>query len=168
VTAAVSIVGHSGSGKTALIARLVPILSARGFRVGTVKHAPHLERIDAAGSDSASHFAAGSSLVLLRGHLSSALFWRHGLQSLSEEIDRHFADLDLVLVEGAKSESFPRIEVFRRGGDPTRQPLAGEIDIDAVVTDERVALPDGLPVFRSSQLERIADEIETLAFSSSA
>jgi molybdopterin-guanine dinucleotide biosynthesis protein B len=165
VVPTVSIIGHSRSGKTTLVARLLPILAARGFHVGTVKHAPHLDRVDAPASDSAVHFGAGSHRALLRGEHSSALFWRHGPAALADEIDRLFSDCDLVLVEGDKGGPFPKIEVFRRAGELARQPLAGEIDVDAVVTDERVPLPDDLPVFRTHELERIADEVEALAFS---
>jgi molybdopterin-guanine dinucleotide biosynthesis protein B len=164
VVPTVSIVGHSGSGKTTLIAQLVPALVARGLLVGTVKHAPHLDRLDAPGSDTAMHFESGSTRVLLRGEGGSALFWRHGLSPLEQDIGRLFADCDLVLVEGGKRESFPKLEVFRRAGDPTREPLAGEIDVAAVVTDERVALPDDLPVLRTTEMERIADIVEALAF----
>jgi Ni2+-binding GTPase involved in maturation of urease and hydrogenase len=37
----VSIVGRSKSGKTTLIEKLIPLLKARGYRVGTVKHHAH-------------------------------------------------------------------------------------------------------------------------------
>jgi len=160
----VSIIGHSNSGKTTLISQLLPALVARGLHVGTVKHSPHLDRLDARGSDTAAHFDAGSQRVLLRGETGSALFWRHGLADLSADIDRLFADCDLVIVEGAKHGPFPKIEVFRRVGDMTREPLAGEIDVSAVVTAERVALPDGLPLFKPTEIERIADAVEVLTF----
>lgn len=160
----VVIVGHHDSGKTSLIADLLPVLVARGMRVGTVKHAPHLANLDAPRSDSARHFEAGAYRVLLRGASTSALFWVHDNAPLSAEIDRLFADCDLVLIEGGKASSYPGIEVFRRGQELTREPLAGEIDVAGVITDERVALPDGLPVFPSRDLERIADFVEQLAF----
>ncbi|MBI4412783.1 MAG: molybdopterin-guanine dinucleotide biosynthesis protein MobB, partial [candidate division NC10 bacterium] len=34
----IAIVGRTGAGKTALLERLIPALTARGYRVGTVKH----------------------------------------------------------------------------------------------------------------------------------
>ena len=159
----VSIIGHHDSGKTRLIAQLIPILVARGLLVGTVKHAPHLEKIDAPGSDSALHFKSGATRVLLRTQGTSALFWSHH-EELATEIDPLFASCDLVLVEGYKRGPYPKIEVFRRGTEIARQPLAGEIDVAGVVTEDRVALPDGVEVFSPYEGERIADFIETVAF----
>jgi len=57
-------------------------------------------------------------------------------------IERLFAGYDLVLVEGYKHGPFPKIEVYRRL-DTRADPLAGEVDVIAVVTKEKVALPDG-------------------------
>ena len=160
----VVIVGHHDSGKTSVIANLLPVLVARGLHVGTVKNAPHLANLDAPRSDSARHFEAGASRVLLRGANTSALFWTHDDAPLSAEIDRLFTGCDLVLVEGGKASAYPRVEVFHRGQELTREPLAGEIDVAGVITDERVTLPDGLPVFPPRALERIADFVEQLAF----
>lgn len=160
----VSIIGRHDSGKTRLIVRLIPALTARGLHVGTVKHAPHLEELDATGSDSAAHFDAGARRVLLRGARTSGLFWSHDPEPLSLEIDRLFTGCDLVLVEGGKSDPYPKIEVFRKGTDLAEGPLAGEIDVLAVVTDDRVALPDDVEILPTRDLERIADLIEAAAF----
>jgi len=161
---AVSIIGRHNSGKTALIARLIPALVARGFRVGTAKHAPHLESLDKPGSDSAAHFRAGAHRVLLLGAHTSALFWKHDPADLPAAIDQTLGDCDLVLIEGGKAEAYPKIEVFRRAADLTEDPLAGEIDVAAVVTDDRIPLPDGVERIATRDLERIADLIETIAF----
>jgi len=163
---AVSIIGHHDSGKTGLISSVLPVLVARGLHVGTVKHAPHLDRTDTRNSDSARHLEAGATRVLLRGRRSSALFWKHDEAPLDLEVTRLLSDCDLVLVEGGKRSPFPKIEAFRRGSDLTREPLAGEIDVAAVVTDERVALPDGIEVYSFRDVEAIADLVERLAFES--
>ena len=41
-------------------------------------------------------------------------------------------------------------------------PTAGEIDVLAVVTDEHVALPDGVRRFGLREIERLTDFVETL------
>lgn len=160
----VAFVGHHDSGKTRLITSLLPLLRVRGLRVGTVKLSPQLDSVDQPNTDSARLFAAGAHRVLLRGERDSALFWSHVGGDLREELDRLFHDCDLVIVEGGKKTSFPKIEVFRSSPDLRREPLAGTLEVEGVVTDDRVALSDGVALFSSRELEEVADYVEQLAF----
>ncbi|CAN0549460.1 unnamed protein product, partial [Laminaria digitata] len=61
----IGITGWSGSGKTALIVRLIPELASRGYRVATVKHAHHAFDIDTPGKDSYQHREAGAVEVVV-------------------------------------------------------------------------------------------------------
>ena len=161
--AAVSIIGHHNSGKTRLIAQLIPILVDRGYRVGTAKHAPHLEEIDPSDSDSAVHRSAGAERVLLLGETTAALVWElDDTEGLEEMLERLFSDCDIVLVEGAKHGPLPKIEVYRhhRGRGIVHEPLAGEIDVECVVTDDAPALPDGVRVLSPRSPFEIAEFIE--------
>ena len=54
-------VGHSGAGKTSFVERLVGELDRRGLRVATIKHTHHKFDIDAPGSDTQRHRAAGAA-----------------------------------------------------------------------------------------------------------
>jgi len=160
---AISFIGHHDSGKTRLLARLVPVLVERGYRIGSIKHAPHLEDADVSGSDSSMHRAAGIERVLLVAETSSGLFWTNDTAvPLDATVERHFADLDLVLIEGYKMGPFPKIEIYRRSPNLAREPLAGEIDVEAVISDDPIALPDGVALFSPSRLLDIADFVETL------
>ncbi|MEK7811412.1 MAG: molybdopterin-guanine dinucleotide biosynthesis protein MobB [Pseudomonadota bacterium] len=42
----ISIVSHSGSGKTTMIEKLARELTLRGLRVATIKHAHHTAQLD--------------------------------------------------------------------------------------------------------------------------
>src|SRR5271163_5013868 len=57
--------GWSGAGKTTLITRLIPLLTARGISVSTIKHAHHDFDIDTPGKDSYEHRRAGATEVLV-------------------------------------------------------------------------------------------------------
>ena len=159
---AVSFIGHHDSGKTRLLVRLIPFLTDRGFRVGAIKHAPHLTAAVDPGRDSGALVAAGAEPVLLLGESDAVLTWRRSSEEgIEESIDRLFPECDLVLVEGMKRGPLPKIEVFRRGREIAREPLAGEIEVVAVVTDDRIAAPDGTVVLSPGDLPAIADLLES-------
>ncbi len=152
---AVAFIGHSGAGKTSLICRLIPVLLARGYRVGTAKHVGPEVEPDTPGKDTFLHREAGAVRVLLYSDLRGALFWEHEGTPVEEYLTRYLADLDLVLLEGFKHGNFPKIEVYRSG-----EPLAGRIPVVAVVTDRPARIPDGIPIIPPDP-ELVADFIET-------
>ena len=61
----VSVVGYSGSGKTTFIVKLVPELTRRGIRVGTIKHDVHGFEMDREGKDSYRHKKAGARISVI-------------------------------------------------------------------------------------------------------
>ncbi len=152
---AVAFIGHSGAGKTALICRLIPVLLARGYRVGTVKHVGPEVEPDTPGKDTFLHREAGAERVLLYSQRLGALFWEHLGNPVEEYISRYMGDLDLAILEGFKDSAFPKIEVYRGG-----EPLAGRIPVLAVVTDRPARVPDGIPILPPDP-ELIADFIES-------
>lgn len=158
----VSFIGHHNAGKTRLLSRLVTTLTERGLRVGAVKHAPHLEVADPPGTDSQQLREAGVRRMLLLGSNSAVFTWPlPSIEDLETEIQRLFSDCDIVLIEGLKHGPFPKVEVFRRTGQVAQEPLAGEIDVIAVVSDATIALPDGTANFSSRDQEGIANFLET-------
>jgi len=163
----ISFIGHHNAGKTRLLTRLVETLTERGLRVGAVKHAPHLTAADPEGTDSQQLREAGAHRMLLLGSESAVLTWPlPSLEELESELQRLFSDCDLVLVEGLKRGPFPKIEVFRRTGKIPQEPLAGEIDVIAVVTDAAIAVPDGTFHFSPHDRDGLADFLETRFLSS--
>jgi len=157
----ISFIGYHDSGKTRLLTQLIPLFAERGYRVGTVKHAPHLTESDAAGSDSNQHRTAGANRVLLVGEATAALYWdRDPEDDPQQMIERFFPDCDIVLIEGWKRSPFPKIEVYRRNREIPQEPLAGEIDVIAVITEDTVALPDDVPVLSPRRPLDIVEFIE--------
>lgn len=109
------IAGWSGSGKTHLLARVIPALVGRGLRVSTLKHAHHRFDIDHPGKDSHTHREAGATEVLISSSHRYALL--HELRDEAEptlpDLLAKLAPVDLVLVEGFKHDPIPKLEIHR-------------------------------------------------------
>ncbi len=114
----IGIAGWSGAGKTTLIAKVIPVLMARGLCVSTIKHAHHNFDIDKPGKDSYVHREAGATEVLVVSGRRWALM--HELRGgdaadapdLSDLLTR-LSPVDLVIVEGFKRGGLAKIEVHR-------------------------------------------------------
>jgi molybdopterin-guanine dinucleotide biosynthesis protein MobB len=152
----ITIVGHSNSGKTTLLEKLIPELKRRGYRIGTIKHSHHILSMDHPGKDTYRHRAAGADTVLAAspGQIGLVKTWDEtGLDSLL----LYFQDVDIVLVEGFKREKKPKIEVFR--SQMHQQPLFPEDALLlAVVTDAPYSA--SVPVFQFEEIGAICDMIE--------
>jgi molybdopterin-guanine dinucleotide biosynthesis protein B len=121
----IGIAGWSGSGKTTLLTKVIPRLVARGLKVSTLKHAHHAFDIDRPGKDSHAHREAGATEVLIASANRWALM--HELRGAPEpslqELLKRLSPVDLVIVEGFKSASCPKIEIYRKEvGKPPLHP----------------------------------------------
>lgn len=138
----IGLVGSSGSGKTSLIAKLLPLFADAGMRISTVKHAHHGFDIDRPGKDSYLHRQAGAEEVMIVSDERWALMReeREGVSSLPGLI-RRMTPVDIVLVEGFKHSALREIEVYRPGlGKP---PLFPDIpQIIAIVSDDGELVAD--------------------------
>lgn len=140
----IGLAGWSGAGKTSLLARVIPCLTAQGVRVSTLKHAHHEFDVDQPGKDSWKHREAGAQQVLVASARRWALMTEHrgAPEPPLAELLRQFAPVDLVLVEGFKREDHPKLEVHRRAnGKPWLHPE--DPRIVAVASDVRP--PEGAP-----------------------
>lgn len=159
-TPAFGISGWKNSGKTGLTVRLVEELTARGYRISTVKHAHHEFDIDKPGADSFRHRQAGAGEVAIVSGARFAIM--HELRDEAEpglaEILSRMAPCDLVLVEGYKREAIPKIEL-RRLESKSREPLApNDPHIVAIAADHLIET-QSLPVFDLNDVTAISDFI---------
>ena len=128
--------GWSGSGKTTLIERLIPLLTGQGLKVSLVKHAHHDFDVDQPGKDSWRHRKAGCSEVLVTSARRWALM--HELTgerelTLGQALSR-LSMCDLVLVEGYKRATLPKLEIHRiEVGKPVL--FSGDPNIIGFATD---------------------------------
>lgn len=156
----IGIAGWKNSGKTTLTERLVEELTRRGWRVSTVKRAHHDADVDQPGTDSHRHRAAGAAEVMLVTANRWALMHenRGEPEPPLEELLARLSPCDIVLVEGYKGGSHPKIEV-RRLAARDRSPLPAEANVVALAADHATD-GDGLPVFDLDAVAKIADFVE--------
>lgn len=146
----VSIVGRSNTGKTTLIVKLIALLKARGIRVATIKHHPHDFDIDREGKDTFRHKEAGAVISMIVSPRKVAMV-RDVERELTvrEVVDLFVSDVDLVINEGHKRESLPKIEVY----DTRKEPPAclSDPELLAVMSDAPIDAP--VPVFPRDDAE---------------
>jgi molybdopterin-guanine dinucleotide biosynthesis protein B len=151
----IGLAGWSGAGKTTLLVKVIPLLVARGLKVSSLKHAHHAFDVDQPGKDSYAHRLAGATEVLV----GSARRWAlvHELREESEPTLRQLlgklASVDLVVVEGYKRESHPKLEVHRGAVD---KPLLHPHDPHIVAVASDQALRTRLPLVHLDDIEGIA------------
>jgi len=162
----IGLAGWSGAGKTTLLARVVPHLLGRGLRVSVIKHAHHSFDVDVPGKDSWVHRQSGAAEVLV----SSAKRWAlmHELRGVSEpklpELLAKMSRVDLVIVEGFKSEPHRKIEVHRLANGkamlfPDDPGVVGIASDAAVETSLPVAHLDDIPAI-AAMMQRSAISVE--------
>ena len=154
----------SGTGKTTLLASLIPLLNARGLRIGLVKHTHHDFDIDQPGKDSYVLRKAGAGQVLVASRQRWALMVEEPqsgdprLEPLLEKLDA--TRLDLVLVEGFKHSAIDKIELHRPSlGKPLLFP--DDAAIIAVASDAPLPIDCPLPLLDINRPDSIAEFILT-------
>jgi len=140
----IGLAGWSGAGKTTLLTRVIPLLRADGLRVSVIKHAHHKFDVDRPGKDSWRHREAGAEEVLVSSSNRWALM--HELRTEPEprlpQLLRKLSPVDLVVIEGYKTEPHRKIEVFRAAND---KPFLFPTDPDIVGIAADVAVDTTLP-----------------------
>lgn len=151
----IGIAGWSGAGKTTLISRVIPLLRQQGLSVSVIKHAHHAFDVDVPGKDSWVHRQSGAEEVLV----SSAKRWAlmHELRGAAEpelpDLLEKMSPVDLVVIEGFKSEPHPKVEVYRKAsGKPPLFPA--DPAIAGIATD--TAFKTTLPVVDLDDISAIA------------
>ena len=158
----IGLAGWSGAGKTTLLTRAIPHLIARGLRVSVIKHAHHKFDVDVPGKDSWLHRQAGAEEVLVSSGKRWALM--HELRDAQEppvlELLKKLSRVDLVVIEGYKTDSHRKIEVHRAAnGKPLLFP--DDAAIVGIVTD--IAIETVLPTAHLDDIPAVAAMMQRLA-----
>ncbi|MBV1951403.1 MAG: molybdopterin-guanine dinucleotide biosynthesis protein B [Cycloclasticus sp.] len=155
----VGFIANSGTGKTTLLSRLLPILKERGFKIGLIKHSHHDFDIDQPGKDSYRLRKAGASPVVLVSSHRRAVITELGSQepTLAEQLYCFPAgSVDLVIVEGFKDEDYAKIELHR---EELKNPLMQPHDPSIIAIVSNQQLTANVPVIALSEPSQVADFI---------
>jgi molybdopterin-guanine dinucleotide biosynthesis protein MobB len=155
----IGISGWSGNGKTTLLVKLIPALIARGYSVSSLKHAHHNFDVDKPGKDSYRHREAGAQEVMVASAARWALLHenRDEDEATMEDLIRRMTPVDILLVEGFKRESFPKIEVWRNSENGPALHLQDD-SVIAVATNN-ADLKTDLPILDLDNAATVADFI---------
>ena len=160
----IGLAGWSGAGKTTLLARIIPHFLKEGLRVSVIKHAHHSFDVDVPGKDSWVHRQSGAAEVLVSSGQRWALM--HELGGTAEprlpELLKKMSPVDLVVVEGFKSEPHRKIEVHRAANGKAML-FPDDPAIVGIATD--AALETALPVVHLDDIPAIAAMMQRSAIS---
>jgi molybdopterin-guanine dinucleotide biosynthesis protein B len=147
------IVGHSESGKTTFLEKLIPALKQRGLKIGTVKHDVHGFEMDKPGKDSWRHKQAGASTTVISSPYQIGMVRDVDHDHQPEELLSFFSDVDIVLIEGYKRANKPKLEIFRP--EVTKKPLCkDDQNLLALISDSDLDI--GVPRFSTKDVIGIA------------
>ena len=155
--AIVSIVGRAKVGKTTLVENIIPELIRRGHSVATIKHTTHAVEMDIPGKDSWRHIQAGSKATSIISSNSFALIKPlKGDITINNIVSLYGESYDIILVEGFKQSTLPKIEVHRKAIGTI---LTNIHNIVAIATDE--PLETSIKQYPLNDISGLADLIET-------
>ena len=150
----------SGTGKTSLLKKLIPILKQKNIRIAVIKHAHHDFEIDLPGKDSYELRHAGADQVLISSARRFVKITEVTQEMPLQQCLAHVSatESDLVLVEGYKMAKISKIELHRPClGFPLLYPL--DKHIIAVASDQELNSQDDIPVLDLNNVEEISEFI---------
>lgn len=154
------VTGWKNSGKTTMTCKLIEEFVKRGYRVASVKHAHHNFDVDHEGTDSHSHRMAGAGEVAIASSKRWAIM--HEIAGADEltlaEILKKLSPCDIVLIEGYKNETHPKIETIRMEFRRDKAIWKEDKTVVAIATD---GIEDDcqLPQYSQEAIADIADLI---------
>ena len=157
IVAAVS--GVKNSGKTALMETLIRELSRRGLQVAAIKHDGHDFTPDVPGTDSWRFGQAGACGYAIYSPVRCQLV-RQARGLCERDFLDAFPDADVILLEGFKDSSYPKIEVVRAGNSAA--PVCDPATLLAVATDLTLDNLTDVPVLGLEDIPAMADLILSL------
>jgi molybdopterin-guanine dinucleotide biosynthesis protein B len=150
--AVVAVCGPKNSGKTTLLANLIPALQDRGIAAAVIKHDGHSFAADREGTDTWRMLQAGAcGAAIFDGEKFQAVKYASVTEA---DLIALYPEADMILLEGFKWTAWPKIEIVRQG--VSMAPLCNPDTLLALVTDTDCRLP-GIPAFAFEDTGALAD-----------
>ena len=153
----IAVVGYSDSGKTRVVSALVRVLSQQGHRVAAVKHCHEGHQMDTPEKDTAKLFAAGAETVIASspGQITSIerVEGDTPLEEIVASLDSRDSSYDLVVAEGFKGSSVPKVLVL---GEEPVVPRPSNVIAEVSDTGES----GDVPCYTFDQSQSLAEQIE--------
>lgn len=131
----ICICGVKNSGKTTFMERLIKEFTELGLKVAAIKHDGHDFQSDVTGTDSCRYREAGA--------YGTAVYSGYRLMMIKETADAQLEDMisfyedaDIILVEGLKNSSLPKIELVRK--EISTVPVSNPQGRFLIVTDTEI------------------------------
>lgn len=152
----ISFVGHSGSGKTTFIEKLLPLLVQAGVKTAIIKHDVHGFEMDKPGKDTWRHKKAGAAATMISSPNRIGLVMDADHDHQPHELAPMFGFADVIITEGFKRGPYPKLEVFRPEATGDQAPLCRkDPQLMAIISDTTVACK--VPVFSLDDVRAVAD-----------
>ena len=154
----ISFTGNSNSGKTTILEKLISKLTEEGYKIGTVKHAHKNFKLDKKGKDSFRHMESGAEMVIIADpekiHITKKI-----KNDNFTNLKPYFTDMDLIIVEGYKKESIPKIPIIQN--KVTDKSLyVNNPYVIALISDTDIK--HRLPVFKRNDISRLSQFIKDM------
>ena len=151
--------GFSGSGKTTLIRKLIPCFTNIGLSVAVLKHDGQDHINDVPGSDTQLFFEAGAdqSIVYSKTELLAHVRLSCTALDLVKRISASEHKPDVLILEGLKDSSYPKIEVIRKA--VSDKPYCDPFTLICIVSDCIHAASIDSPVFGLDDIECIFERL---------
>jgi len=153
--------GYSGSGKTTLITRLIGALKSK-YAVAYIKHDAHKFTLDKKGKDTYKAKEAGAERILINDPHHSGMIT--GSSPDHWDDNSNLESADIVLVEGYKNSSLPKILVLDKSDELLQKYRNGEFEQVAgiVYCDRPAEILGGPPQFHRDDVDGICDRVTNI------
>ncbi len=152
--AVVAVSGVKNSGKTTFIEKMIPILNEMGIKTAVIKHDGHCFEADPIETDTGKYMNAGAC--------GTAVFDGEKYKIIRKERTNErklmdaFPDVDLILLEGFKYSSWPKIELVRAGNSASA--VSDKRTMLALATDLPLKI-SGVPTIHLNDVRAAVDII---------